>query len=340
MKKLLVIALAAMLVLGFAAIAMADPSVAINGEVAATFGWSSASGANGNTFYGRMNGDDQTNIKFTAALNDDVSAVIQIDFPTIWGQNVGNSNYLSGTLIPTLTPSGQNLPVNNAAYFDNTYIQVKNLYGGTLKVGKTGWESPGLTINMRNSTGFENDPGNDTDDSMINAAYVVPVADGLTVGVGYEMANPDASINTAWENCDGMAAVDINYTKDQLILDGFYNTWDTSYDILVGYKVTDAFVVKVMNGSNGDIFLYNGEKKSQYNNTGAELNYTIGAFNAVLEYDSWANGYAAANNVANSCEYLRLSYKFSNGFALQYDINNNSAGNNTYGNQLMAKVNF
>lgn len=327
MKKLLVLVLSIVMVLGFAAIAMADVTITTNGELAVTDQWSSAKGATNG--YGRLNGDDTSNIKFTAALNDDVSAVFQIDMPFNAGQNATDAFATK---------------ISQSAYFDNSYIQVKNVAGGTFKIGKTGWQAPGLDINMRNSKGFQTDPNADEDNSLLNVVYAYPVADsGFTVAAGYQFAH---SAPTAWENLDGMAAVDVNYTKDQIIGDVFYNTLDASYDVLFGYKVTDAFTVKVMVGETGDKDISTNDKISkQYSNDGVVLAYADGGFKATLEYDAWATGdknFAPADPTGKEtgCEYVRLQYTFANGFGVQYDWNNDSDGNKTTGNQIMAFVKF
>jgi hypothetical protein len=325
MKKLLVLVLSVVMVLSIAAIAMADPTITINGELAVTDQWGSTTVAGSG--YGRLNGDDTSNVKITAALNDDVSAVFQIDVPFNYGQN--------GTDIesPQKTQS---------AYFDNSYIQVKNVAGGIFKIGKTGWQAPGLDINERNSTGFQTDPNGDEDNTLLNAVYAYPVADtGFTVTGGYQFAHNAATalVDNA-QNVDGMFAVDANYTKDQIIGDVFYNTLNDSYDVLVGYKLTDAFTVKAMVGETGNKEIWSDDtttnKLKQFSNDGVVLAYADGAFKATLEYDGWAKDFKDHD----SAEYVRVAYTFANGFGVQYDWNNDTTGNKTTGNQIMAFVKF
>jgi hypothetical protein len=322
MKKLLVLALSVVMILAFAAVSMAAATVTIGGELAVTNQWGSA---DGNTGYGRLNGDDSSNVKITAALNDDVSAVFQIDLPFNLGQ--------TGTTISDTWG-------NSNAYFDNSYIQVKNLAGGTLKVGRTGWQSPGLDINMRNAKGYESDPNGDADPALINVVYAYPVADsGFTVTGGYQFAHTGAEVQTnTWENLDGMGAVEVNYTKDQYIADAFYNALDASYDVMFGYKVTDAFTVKVMTGDTGNKDIATNVTLTQYNNKGLVLNYTANGLYAIAEYDS--NDTSNPNRTCDNADFVRLGYTFANGFGLQYDWNNNTPGNNNSNNQIMAFVKF
>ena len=154
MKKLLVLALAVVMVLAFAAVSMAAPTVTVGGLVAfETVNTTDLTKV-------VMNDIDCTNIHVVGQLSDDVSVHAQLDFGNAAGKND----------ITLINP-----------YWDATYLQVANFGPGTLQMGHTTWGTTGLDI-LSSASGM----------GVFDFNYEVALGGGLKVKLGDTVATDAA----------------------------------------------------------------------------------------------------------------------------------------------------
>ena len=268
MKKLLVLALSVVMVLAFAAVSMAASTVTVSGAVVLEI----QNNSTATTTTAVMNDIDNTNIKVSAKLNDDVTAQAQLDFGTF---NVG-----ANQVVPA---------------WDATYLQVANFGPGTLQMGHTTFGTSGLDI-LSCATGMGTYDANY--EFALGGGLKLKLADTVVtngtnaVQLNYASDTLGGNIyyNTADKSYDVLVSYKMGAVKFQAV-DGKNSTGGTAYGVEVIYT-QDAL---------GAFFEYDncvGDKAQE----DAQISYTMD--------NGFATIFRVINNDINTLERLEFKVAF------------------------------
>jgi|GEM_PF-4235307 hypothetical protein len=229
MKKLLVLAVSALLVFGMSAFAMADPAVTLHGEIDGVADMTHSTSTAGGQF------------TIDAAVNPNVS--FESEFT--WGGF--NKGYNATGVNPEV---GTDLAATAMGPTDHYFVNVKGAYGSL----KTGWTDnwTGQKLDQIGSQIY-----NEGKRHGANFIYTTPVFDKVSASLGYEPQTRDAAVLVDYtadkygvefaysKPGDAKAGTigdngDMNITSTQV--NGLTNT-DASYGVNAYYNIMNGAVV-------------------------------------------------------------------------------------------------